>query len=250
VNLLLIEASEDVSAPLVLRDRRARHVREVLRATVGATLRAGVIGGPVGVAEVTAITPGGDVSVRFTPTGPASVPVPIDLVLAVPRPKVLRRVVQAAAAIGVRRIDLINAWRVDKSYFGSARLGVDSLAEDLRLGAEQGATTWLPPIAVHPLFMGFLDDHAPRAEHKLCAHARGDQTIELEAAFPPGTQDDIALAIGPEGGWIQRELDTLAARGWALVSLGAPILRVEAAVVSALAQLALLRRLGVRASGS
>ncbi len=248
MNLLLLEPAEADAAPgapgaIVLRDRRAAHVRDVLRAVVGARLRAGVVGGELGDAEVTAITPG-EVVVRFTPIAPASVPAPVDLVLAVPRPKVLRRVIQAAAAAGVRRIDLINAWRVDKSYFGSARLGTPSIAEDVRLGAEQGMTTWLPSVEVHPLFMAFIGDHAPAARHKVCAHARGGRAVELEAAVPPGSVDDVALAIGPEGGWIDRELDTFAARGWAIVSLGAPILRVEAAVASALGQLALLRRLG------
>jgi RsmE family RNA methyltransferase len=51
------------------------------------------------------------------------------------------------------------------------------------------------------------------------------------------------LAIGPEGGWIEREVETFIARGFTPVSIGAPILRVEAAVASALGQLLLLQRL-------
>ncbi len=51
------------------------------------------------------------------------------------------------------------------------------------------------------------------------------------------------IAIGPEGGWIERELETFVARGFAPVSLGTPILRVEAAVASALGQLLLLHRI-------
>ena len=50
------------------------------------------------------------------------------------------------------------------------------------------------------------------------------------------------LAIGPEGGWIERELETFVERGFKPVSLGAPILRVEAAVAAALGQLLLLQR--------
>jgi len=243
VNLLLFEPAETAADVIVVRDRRARHIREVLRAVAGARLRAGIVRGPIGAAEVVAIDDDA-VALRFTPEAEPPAPLPIDLVLAVPRPKVLRRVVQAAAAIGVRRIDLVNAWRVDKSYFGSARLAEGSLAEDVRLGAEQGATTWLPAIEIHPRLMPFLDAHATArpARHTLCAHARAG-AVELERAYAPGTRDDAALAIGPEGGWIERELDSFVARGWSIVSLGAPILRVEAAVVSALAQLALLRRL-------
>jgi RsmE family RNA methyltransferase len=244
VNLLLFEPAELDGGEATLTGRRAAHVREVLRASVGLRLRAGIARGSLGTAEVIAIT-SDEVRVRFDATAAPSEPAPIDLILAVPRPKVLRRVLQSAAAAGVRRIDLVNAWRVDKSYLGSAKLGDASIAEDVRLGAEQGMTTWLPEVAVHPRLMGFLDepdhDHAPRARVKLCAHAR--DAASIETAFPPGCAFDAALAIGPEGGWIDRELDTFAARGFALVSLGAPILRVEAAVASALGQLALLRRL-------
>jgi RsmE family RNA methyltransferase len=240
VNLLLIDPAELDGGAAVLTGRRAAAVREVLRATVGARLRAGVVRGPVGTAEVTAITDDA-VTVRFEASSPPSVPVAIDLVLAVPRPKVLRRVLQTAASAGVRRIDLVNAWRVDKSYLGSARLDAAAIDEDLRLGAEQGETTWLPDVRVHDRFMGWLDQAAPPAARKLCAHARGG--VPLEVALPPGAQDDVALAIGPEGGWIDRELDTFAARGWAIVSLGSAILRVEAALASALGQIALLRRL-------
>ena len=239
VNLLLIEPAELDGGAALLADRRAAAVRDVLRATVGARLRAGVVRGPIGTAEVTAITADA-VTVRFEAAAPPSAPVGVDLVLAVPRPKVLRRALQTAASAGVRRIDLVNAWRVDKSYLGSARLDAAAIAEDLRRGAEQGETTWIPDVRVHDRFMGWLDQAAPPAR-RLCAHARGG--VPLEAALPPGAQDDVALAIGPEGGWIERELETFAARGWAIVSLGGAILRVEAALASALGQIALLRRL-------
>jgi 16S rRNA (uracil1498-N3)-methyltransferase len=189
---------------------------------------------------VIAITPD-EVMVRFAASGPAPAPIAVDLVVAVPRPKVLRRVLQAVAAIGVRRVDLVNAWRVEKSYLGSARLAADAIALDLRLGAEQGGTTWLPEVAVHPRLMGYLDERMSASRWRLCAHARGGAPIE--DALAPGAAGDVALAIGPEGGWIEREVETFAARGWHIVSLGAPILRVEAAVVSALAQVALLQRL-------
>jgi RsmE family RNA methyltransferase len=244
VNLLLIEPTELDGATAVLTGRRAAAVRDVLRAAVGARLRAGVVLGPVGVAEVTAITADA-VTVRFEPAGDAAAapPMAVELVLAVPRPKVLRRALQTAASVGVRRIDLVNAWRVDKSYLGSARLDAAAIAEDLRLGAEQGETTWIPDVRVHDRFMGWLDQAAPPAR-RLCAHARGGPP--LEAALPPGAQDDVALAIGPEGGWIEREVETFAARGWTVVSLGAAILRVEAALASALGQIALLRRLPPR----
>jgi 16S rRNA (uracil1498-N3)-methyltransferase len=248
VNLLLLDPAELHRDEASLSDRRAAHIRGVLGAVAGDVLRAGVIGGPVGDAEVLAIDDGA-VRVRFTPRGDAPPPLPVSLILAVPRPKVLSRVIQTVAAIGLARLDLVNAWRVDKSYLGSVRLDAARLADDLRLGAEQGETTHLPRVAVHPRLMGFLDERCPApsdAERRLIAHARGG--LDLEVALPPvpSPPRPIALAIGPEGGWIEREVETFAARGFAVVRLGAPILRVEAAVTAALAQVALLERLRAR----
>jgi 16S rRNA (uracil1498-N3)-methyltransferase len=239
VNLLLLDDGETE-----VHGRRGRHLVEVLRVTPGQRVRAGIVGGALGEAEVVGVD-GPHVRLRFVATDPASAPQPVDLVLAVPRPKVLSRVLQHAAAYGVRRIDLVNAWRVDKSYLGSSKLDLDAIAENLRLGAEQGMTTHLPAVAVHKRLMAFLDGLQPPPDARmLLADARtGDH---VEHVVPPGDQRPVVIAIGPEGGWIQRELDTFAARGFAIVRLGAEVLRVEAAVTAALAQLSLLRRLTAR----
>jgi len=251
VNLLLIDPAELAGdATCTLRDRRAQHLRTVLGAEVGSQVRAGVIGGGIGSAELLA-DDGTAITLRLTLTEPAPAPLPIELVLAIPRPKVLIRVVEAAAAFGVARIELTNAWRVDKSYLSSPRLAPDALALAARLGAEQGATTHLPAITVHHRLMALLDARWPgrgsdTPARKLIAHP-GAPPIEAAITSPrdsPEPPAPLALAIGPEGGWIAREVDTFVARGFSPVSIGAPILRVETAVAAALGQLLLLDRLG------
>jgi RsmE family RNA methyltransferase len=244
VNLLLVDPAELAGdATCTLRDRRALHLRTVLGAGVGSHVKAGVIGGGIGSAELLA-DDGTAMTLRLTLTDPAPAPLPIELVLAIPRPKVLTRVVEIAAAFGVARIELTNAWRVDRSYLRSPRLAPDALALAARLGAEQGATTHLPAIAIHDRLMALLDARWPGPPAvKLIAHP-GAPPIETALAGPPGPLAPLSLAIGPEGGWIAREVDTFVARGFSPVSLGAPILRVEAAVAAALGQLLLLGRLG------
>lgn len=249
VNLLLVDSAElAADATCTLADRRAEHLRGVLGAEVGAHVRAGVIGGGIGTAEVVA-DDGAAITLRLAITEPAPAPLPIELVLAIPRPKVLGRAIEIAAAFGVARIELTNAWRVDKSYLRSPRLAPESLALAARLGAEQGATTYLPEIAVHHRLMALLDARWPGPPAvKLIAHP-GAPPIEsvIGALGEPAPQ--ITLAIGPEGGWIARELDTFVARGFAPISLGAPILRVEAAIAAALGQLLVLDRLARAATG-
>ena len=264
VNLLLVDPAELASdGTCTLRDRRALHVRTVLGASVGERVRAGVVGGGIGSAELLA-DDGTAITLRLALTEPAPAPLPIELVLAVPRPKVLTRVVEAAAAFGVARIELTNAWRVDKSYLRSPRLAPEALALAARLGAEQGATTHLPVIAIHHRLMALLDARWPGPPAVgLDVRSPGPPAVELDVRSPappavkliahpgaptietavPRGDAPIALAIGPEGGWIAREVDTFVARGFAPVSLGAQILRVETAVAAALGQLVLLQRL-------
>jgi RsmE family RNA methyltransferase len=244
--LLLVDEPELVGDRVVVRGRRADHLRAVLAVAPGRRVRVGVVGGPIGHGEVIAVAAEA-IEVRVELGGPPPPPLPLVLILAVPRPKVLARALEIAAAFAVERIELVNAWRVDKAYFGSPRLAPAALAECVRLGAEQGVTTHVPPVRVHARLMGYLDEHHPPGAASggaLCAHPRAPQPIERAATALPPT----VLAIGPEGGWIERELETFAARGFALVSLGDAVLRTEAAVAGALAQLALLAR--VRTSGA
>jgi 16S rRNA (uracil1498-N3)-methyltransferase len=159
----------------------------------------------------------------------------------VPRPKVLSRVLQTLGTLGVARLDLVNAWRVEKSYFGSPALAPAAIRQALVLGAEQGGTTWLPDVTVHPRLMAYLD--APPVEPKLRVVAHPAATRQLEAVLPPGRVRCL-VALGPEGGWIGREVATFEARGFTAVTLGAPILRTELAVAVTLGQLALLERRG------
>lgn len=243
MNLLLLEPGELAGELASVADRRAAHLRTVLGARPGARVRAGVIGGGTGTAEVIA-DDGAALTLRLALTEPARPPPTIELVLAVPRPKVLSRTIEIAASFGVARIALTNAWRVDKSYLASPRVAPPALALAARLGAEQGATTHVPPIALHRRLMELLDGRWPAPDapppRRLVAHPGG---APLERAPWGHAGEPLALAIGPEGGWIAREVETFAARGFAVVSLGDAILRVEAAVAAALGQLALLRRL-------
>jgi len=254
VNLLLLEPGEIEGDTAAVSDRRAAHLRGVLGVRIGSRVRAGVRGGGTGTAEVIA-DDGAALTLRLAITEPARPPLPVELVLAVPRPKVLSRTIEIAAAFGVERITLTNAWRVDKSYLSSPRVAPPALAEAARLGAEQGATTHLPPIALHRRLMALLDgrwstpEAPPRA--KLVAHPGGGPIEDALGGALAGGDEPIALALGPAGGWVARAVETFAARGFAVVSLGAAILRVEAAVAAALGQLVLLRRLrGGRPAGS
>jgi len=243
VNLLLIDREELRSdGTCVLFDRRAAHLRSVLGVEVGSTVRAGIVGGSLGSAEVISVD--GDITLGLTATGTIPPPQGVELGTRFLRPNVITGTIEIASSFAVDRIELTNAWRVDKSYLGSPRLEAGALALAARFGAEQGATTHIPPITVYERLMTLLDGRFAAPDPgtlRLLAHP-GAPPIET-AVTVENAKRPAVLAIGPEGGWIERELETLVARGFVPVSIGTPILRVEAAVASSLGQLALLRRL-------
>ncbi|MDY0001342.1 MAG: RsmE family RNA methyltransferase [Polyangia bacterium] len=246
MNLILLDPEDLRGGEARLTGRRAQHVLEVIRPSLGASLRVALVRGRVGTGRVLSL--GADeVRLEVTlagPPGTAAPRPPVDLVLAVPRPKVLLRVLGAAAAAGVGRIDLVNAWRVDKSYLASPALAPDRLEAALRRGAEQGATPWVPEVALHSRLMQYLDEVLParRArEARLLLHPRAPRL--LETALPPGTDSEVLAAVGPERGWIDREVETFEERGFASARLGEAVLDVAPAVSCLLGQLALLGRL-------
>lgn len=233
MNLILLFPEDFLSAETVrLEGRRARHVREVLRAEPGDRVVVGAVNGAVGEGTV---LPAGPEEVRLSIRLGAEPPPPpgIDLLLAMPRPKVLRRVLQSAASLGAKRVVLVNASRVERSYFDTPFLEPAEVERNLVLGLEQARDTVLPEVLVRPRFRPFVEDEleglwplATRA--RLLAHPAS------AAAAPPGPggepQAPALLAIGPEGGWVPFELELLEAHGFSRFDLGPRILRVETAV--------------------
>lgn len=242
MNLLLVEESEICAGRVRLADRRAEHLCRVLRVEAGQAVRVGRIGGGVGLGRVVEVA-GGAVELELGPAGePAHRPL-IDLIVALPRPQALKRTLEYAAAMHVARIDLVNAWRVEKSFFQTPLLAPGALRRHLLLGAEQGVTTWLPEVTVERRLAPYLERlaAAPDPPLRLLAHPEAADPIET-AATAGISGRRVELALGPEGGWIDREVETFRRAGFRPVSLGPWILRVETALAAALAQLDLLRR--------
>jgi RsmE family RNA methyltransferase len=241
--MLLLEDRDRVSGALFrLTGRRARHVREVLGAAVGRELRVGLLEGPLGSGRVVAASEGA-VDLECALEGEPPPRASVDLVLAVPRPRSLVKLLPEVAALGVDRLVLLRSWRVQRPYLTARALEPAVYRPLLHEGLMQARATREPRVSVEPLFRPFVEDRLPA----LVAGARG------LVAHPGATRDlasvrlaageRVVLAIGPEGGFIPWEVEALEKAGLAPVTMGPRTLRVETACVALLAGVDLLRRI-------
>jgi RsmE family RNA methyltransferase len=234
VNLLLLEAADFVAADrVVLRDRRLTHLHEVHRAEAGECLRVGLLGGQMGQGQLLRLdATEAELKIELQQTPPAKLPV--TLLLALPRPKMLRRVLQTVASMGVPKLVLLNSYRVEKSFWQTPFLEPQAIREQLLLGLEQARDTVLPEVIIEKRFKPFVEDRLPQ----LVAGTRGLVGHPGDyPACPRALSEPVTLAIGPEGGWIPYEVEKLTEAGLQPVQLGDRILRVETAVSALLARL-------------
>lgn len=234
MNLLLLDTADFIADDRVLlRDRRLTHLQQVHRAEAGEQLRVGRVGGNMGSGQLLRLDAHeAELQVNFDQPPPAKLPV--TLLLALPRPKMLRRVLQTVAAMGVPRLVLLNSYRVEKSFWQTPFLEPAAIHEQLILGLEQARDTVLPEVIIEKRFKPFAEDRLPQ----LAADTLG--LVGHPGDFPHcprAVTQPVTLAIGPEGGWIPYEVDKLAAAGLRPVQLGERILRVETAVSALLARL-------------
>jgi 16S rRNA (uracil1498-N3)-methyltransferase len=231
VNLLLFNSVElDPTGRLTVTDRRLQHLLGVLRSCAGDRIRVGQIDGQIGEGLVETIDQNAArIAIHLQQAPPAALP--LTVVLALPRPKMLRRILRTVAEVGVKDIYLINSYRVEKSYWMSPLLQPAALREALLAGLEQAGDTRLPELRTEPRFRPFAEDRLPA----LCRDSVAILAEPTAAApYPPTPQTPALLAIGPEGGFIPFERELLERAGCAPHSLGTRILRVETALHCAL----------------
>ncbi len=227
MNLILLHDNDFIDQKRAqLRGRRFEHIQNIQRATSGDELRVGKLNGLHGTGTIVSLDSQElEMEVQLDQSPPD--PLPVTLLLALPRPKMLKRILQSVSSLGVKKIYLINSYRVDKSFWGSPLLQPENLNEHLILGLEQARDTVLPEITLCPRFKPFVED-------ELTKIAKGTATYVAHpvaaAPCPHNLNKPTTLAIGPEGGFIPYEVEKLQSCGFIPISLGERILRVETAV--------------------
>ena len=235
MNLILLFKEDfiDKDRRVCLRGRRHQHVLKVHRASVGEQLCVGLCGEGIGFGKIIELNESVLVmDVAFDRSAPKALP--LTLAMALPRPIVLKRILVAVSTMGVKRIILFHAKRVEKSFWRSPVLKKEHLIHQLVLGLEQARDTILPNIELRTAFKPFVEDELPglvRGTRAFVAHPDSHEPC------PYNVNQALTLVIGPEGGFIPYEIEKLIESGCTPMSLGERILRVESVVPALISRL-------------
>lgn len=234
MNRILLEQGElGADGEALILGRRAAHVRTVLRAQPGDRIRVGIINGNRGTARILALDAADTIRLRceFGTAPPA--PTGIALLLALPRPKIMRRLWAPLASLGVERIVLVNATKVERPYFDTHWLAPEVVRALLIEGLEQSGDTRLPEVRVCRRLKPFIEDDSASTFGAACRILcqPGNTHPPLASRLGSGA---VVFAIGPEGGWTPYELDLLQRHGFECASLGERTLRTDTAVLAAI----------------
>ena len=233
MNLLLLKSDNLTGNLARVSGRQLQQLVNVQRCAVGDSIRAGEINGAMGNATILELNDS-QALLEVDFHSPAPPPLPLTLILAMPRPKMLRRSLQTIAAMGVKQIYLINSFRVEKSFWQTPFLKPEAIEEEFLLGLEQARDTSLPELHIRKRFKPFIEDELPeiiKGRKNLLAHP------VTETRCPIDIQQPATLAIGPEGGFIPYEVESLNTAGFETVHIGPRILRVETAVPALISRL-------------
>lgn len=226
MNILVLPAHAfvDERTVIITDTTQLNHICTVLKAQIGDELKIGQLYGKIGKGKIhhldDSICHLHDVVLDQEP--PAKLGVTV--ILALPRPKVLRRLILDMTAFGVNHIIIINSARTDKSYWGSPLLG--KIDEFILEGLQQGIDTTPPTITLEKRFKPFVQDSLPtfiQNKHAVVLHPY--TSLHFKTLVKP----DVVI-IGAEGGFVPYEIELLQSVGVEVATLGSRILRTESAV--------------------
>jgi len=228
MNTVLFSQADFIGDELIaIRDlRRLQHISNIHQIQLGETLKVGQLNGKLGTGTLVSHTDT-EIHLRVSLIQAPPKPLPVTLILALPRPKMLKRTLQTLATLGVKKIYLINSYRVEKSYWQTPLLEANAIEEHLRLGLEQGCDTLVPDVYLIKRFKPFVEDNLREivgSSRALVAHPYTERSCPAQVDYA------ITLAIGPEGGFIPYEIDLLQSCGFTAVNVGERIMRVETVV--------------------
>ena len=230
MNLILLFDADFISSSRVrLTGRRLEHMRDILKVRQGQSLTVGLVNGLVGTARLVHQEPDAvELEVNCDQKPPGALP--LTLILALPRPPMLKRILFSAAMLGVKEIIILNFNRVEKSLWNSSALKPQAITEQLVLGLEQSKDTVMPEVILKKGFKPFVEDELPsliKGKLALVAHPNKEPVQHPVLRNSTPGVGPVVLVIGPEGGISDYEIELLKSAGCQPIDLGPRILRTE-----------------------
>ncbi|MFP6655783.1 MAG: 16S rRNA (uracil(1498)-N(3))-methyltransferase [Myxococcota bacterium] len=225
MNCLLIakEEIDPATNRVQITGRRRLHAEKILRSAVGDQLRIGVIGSRLGMGCVLRLDEV-VLELELTLDREAVPKRPLHLILALPRPPVFRRLLSTIASLGVEDLLVVGTARTEKSFWQSHVTHPEEVRERFLLGLEQASDSILPRVEFHRYFESLVTEILPpriAGRRALLPHPTGKH------ACPHAIDDPVTVFVGPEGGFVDYEIDRLEEIGFEPVTLGQRVLRVE-----------------------
>lgn len=228
MNIVLLKEKDKIAERLyeIREERVINHIITVLKLGKGEFFSAGEVNGMLGRAEILEID-AKKISLKFYEEKSPPPKIPFTLICAVPRPKFLKRIIRDSVTLGVEKIYFLKTWKVEKSFFESSIINREKMDEYVMLGLEQAKDSVVPHIEVVERFKPFVEDRLPgitEGMEKIIAHPGGDENC------PYNLGKKTAVAIGPEGGFTDYEVEMFEKQGFYRINIGERILRVESAI--------------------
>jgi len=246
VNLILFETHE-IGKALPKRDERSIHLLKVLHKKAGDTFEAGLLDTGSGIGKIEKINTDGSINFSYKTKAPPVPRLPVRVGVGFPRPIQIRRLLRDLSSLGVEAVDLFGTELGEKSYRDTKLLDDGGARAALIEGAAQSRDTTIPALGV---FQSLADWLRKRPWWKSQEDGSSSSPAVLNRAVPlfiaadnvrpdgamsriTPTGRPVALAIGSERGWTDRERDLLEEAGFLRLSLGTRALRTETACIAA-----------------
>ncbi|MCB0415622.1 MAG: 16S rRNA (uracil(1498)-N(3))-methyltransferase [Bdellovibrionales bacterium] len=231
MNLILIDQNQIIKPNLaLLNNYQSEHLQSVLNAEIGDTFNIGVVGGLIGKGCYTKLSSKGAL-LHFEVDTPPPQKLPLSIYIALPRPKHISRIVESLTSLGVSSIHFFHSYKVNKSFWSSDLINPKRILSSCRSGLEQSKDTILPTISFHRYFKPFVEDELPLLSFegtKIIAHPYAEQYNTHQKKERSYTH----LVLGPEGGFIDFELDLIQKQGFQIYRFNDRVLKLETAAIS------------------
>jgi len=163
---------------------------------------------------------------------PATTPLRIAVALAIFKFDRMEWAIEKCTELGVTRIIPFIARRTGAHLAAAAQKRVERWQRIACQASEQSRRATPPEIA-EPVKL--KEAVALNAATRILLAEAEDRVLLKDVLGPAPADGEIILAIGPEGGWTESELELFTNAGWITASLGGNILRAETAMIAATA---------------